>query len=430
MMHRSSYQALPSLASRLAPILELHTNDPHTHGLRQCATPRAESPVLRWSDDGGLSSSSRSYDGARFSPSSSRTPHHPHGQLPSSQQEIQPQPDSRKASSILPAVWRSIGGVVSQMKAMRQQIWVSSAILKVMSAISVEVADVQEARRKIKKDLAKENHKLEAELEASVARVQLDNRLHGLRQQVVALQELLASGSILSEQEVLHILSQLKVSRIRTMAAAALSYNRQKPKADKGIRTPVVKSALGLPSLLRRKSANVENVADTERPTEESVVDSPQHTSADLEQIMARASRYSSGFSAFASRRQASLIQKQPVAKRAAPIGIPSLPRRQPEMKPKGAISSAIERGIVFAASHMPPELHEQVLARALQYSGSFSAIALRHASRQASFLQQTAVRVAAPIGIPSLPKKRKMRQRAQSQVDEAAWKASCSVLV
>ena len=318
---------------------------------------------------------------------------------------------------------------MSQMKAMRQQIWVSSAILKVMSAISVEVADVQEARRKIKKDLAKENHKLEAELEASVARVQLDNRLHGLRQQVVALQELLASGSILSEQEVLHILSQLKVSRIRTMAAAALSYNRQKPKADKGIRTPVVKSALGLPSLLRRKSANVENVADTERPTGESVVDSPQHTSADLEQIMARASRYSSGFSAFASRRQASLIQK-PVAKRAAPIGIPSLPRRQPEMKSRGAISSAIERGIVFAASHMPPEVHEQVLARALQYSGSFSAIALRHASRQASFLQQTAVRVAAPIGIPSLPKKRKMRQRAQSQVDEAAWKASCSVLV
>ena len=324
-------------------------------------------------------------------------------------------------ASALPAVWRSIGGVVSQMKAMQQQVNVSASIHKVMSAILTEAAEVLEAKRKIKEDLAKGGHKVEAELEASNARMKLENRLSDLRHQVAKMLELLASETPPSEQEVLDVLSDLKVSRIRTMATAVLSLNRLNSIADKGIKAITKKSALGLPSLELRRKEPKANGGDMSSEGPLGGLNSPSLTSPDvLEQIQARALHYSRSFSAIASMRashhQANLPRQ--------PMGIPSLPGQR-DMKSKRKAQ----------AEEVPLEVQEQVLARALQYSGSFSAIALQHASRQASFLRQAAGpsadrKAQAPIGIPSLPKKRmKSRQRAQAQVDEATWKASCSVL-
>ena len=363
-------------------------------------------------------------------------------------------------ASALPAVWRSIGGVVSQMKAMQQQVNVSASIHKVMSAILTEAAEVLEAKRKIKEDLAKGDHKLEAELGASIARVKLGNRLSQLRHQIAKLQELMASEMPPSEREVLEVLNDLKVSRIKTIAAAALTFNRLKSQAaDKGLRavekdckTPTevkgikdltFRSARGLPSLqLRRREHKAGDEGVDGLSGSGGVSGMPTQISADiLEQIEARASRYSSVFSAYAlahASRQASLPRQQ--LEQLSPIGIPSLPNQRKINSSRETGEKSKIAGTHTAPESLPmrinPEIQEQVLARALRYSDSFSAIALRHASRQASFLRQAAGpstdhQAPAPIGIPSLPKKRKMRsrQRAQAQVDEATWKASCSVL-
>ena len=444
------------------------------------------SPVLIWSDD-GQGSGDRSQP---ISPSSDG-PLHSQLVLPV-QQEIIPQSGKHTmTASALPAVWRSISDVVSQMKAMQQQVNISAAIHKVMSAILTEVAEVLEVKRKIKEDLAKGGRNLETELEASIARTKLGNRLSDLRQQVAAMQELLASDRPPSEQDVLDVLSKLKVSRIKTIAAAALSYSRFNSTADKGSKT--IRSALGLPSLqLRRREAKtIGEEFSAEGPT--GGLDSPLPTAPDVfEQIQARALRYSSSFSAVASR-----YASRQQASRQHALGLPSLELRRKEQKANGesmgsegpmggsdymsltspdALEQIQARALRYSSSfsavasmyasrqqanlprrpkgipslpgqrdmkskrraqaeEVPLEVQERILARALQYSGSFSAIALRHASRQASFLRQAGGpssdhQAPAPIGIPSLPKKRmKSRQRAQAQVDEATWKASCSVL-
>ena len=259
--------------------------------------------------------------------------------------------DEPIAASI-PTVWRSIGSVVSQLKSMQQHICVSSAIVKVMSAILVEAADVQETKRKIKEDLAREGRKSVAS-EASGSQAQLGKRLSDLLKQVDALQELLSSDRPPSEQEVLEVLSGLKISRIRTMATAALGFKRLKASASKGIGSLTYRSALGLPSLQlrkREKKAGNENV-DVDMPSED------------------------------------------------------------------------------LCLGKSAPEILEQVQARALQYSKTFSAIALRHVRSRAGHSQGSSQ--VAPIGIPSLPQKHKMKskQRAQAKIDEATWKASCSVL-
>ena len=402
-------------------------------------------PVLLWSDDGRDSKSFCSEDGFE-SMSPLVRPLHLRS-VPPVQQEILPQSgEHTMMASELPAVWRSIGGVVSQMKAMQQQVNVSTAIHKVMSAILTEAAEVQEAKRKIKEDLVKGDHKLEAELGASIARVKLGNRLSQLRQQVTKLQELMASEMPPSEREVLEVLNELKVSRIKTIAAAALTFSRLKSQAaDKGLRTVdknnktptevkgsqdlTYRSARGLPSLqLRRREPKAGGEDVDGLSGSGGVSGMPAQISADiLEQIEARASRYSSGFSAYAlahASRQASLPRQS--ARQISPIGIPSLPKQR---------KIKHDRRTESLSMHMTPEIQEKVLARALQYSDTFSAIALRHATRQASFLRPTGPsadhQAQAPIGIPSLPKKRKMRsrKRAQAQVDEATWKASCSVL-
>ena len=431
---RSSYQELPSIRT-LAPILEL--GDPHASGQHRSSPRRGasespiSSPVLIWSDDGQAHPSSQTKDGPSLSPACP--------QPLSSGRGFHRGSETSKAA----LVWRSIGNVVSQMKAMQQQISVSAAILKVMSAISVEASEVQEARRKMKEDLDRAGHNVKAELGASVARVQLDKRLSCLREQVTCLQDLLASERLPNEQEVLEVLSKLKVSRIKTIATAALSFNSLKPTANKDTKSLTFRSALGLPSLKLRKR----DVKAIGAPSGDLSMDTPTPvSSAVLEDIEARALQYSSSFSAFAlahASRRASLPRK---TGQETPMGIPSLPKQRKTKSSRNArvYEIAARSGAAINSEGTPEdspmrlsaEVQEQVLARALRYSDSFSAIALRHASRQASFLQQTepppAVQATTPIGIPSLPKRRtkmKSRRRAQAQVDEAAWKASCSVL-
>ena len=94
----------------------------------------------------------------------------------------------------------SIRRMTSQLKSMQQQICVSSAVLKVMSVITMKVADIQESKQKI-------NRLGSLDLDRIYARAQLGNRLSGLRQQVASLQGLLTSGGSPSEREVLEVLT-------------------------------------------------------------------------------------------------------------------------------------------------------------------------------------------------------------------------------
>ena len=434
---RSSYQDLPTIRT-LAPILEL--SDTHTSGSQHRASPLwmaptespISSPVLVWDDGSQASPSYQTKEGSALSPSCL--------QPLSSNQGVHHGSETAKAA----LVWRSIGNVVSQMKAMQQQICVSAAILKVMSAISAEASDVQEAKRKIKD---RSGHVAKAEIGASVTRVQLEERLSCLREQVASLQDLLASERPPSEQEVFEVLSKLKVSRIKAIATAAMSFKRLKPMTDKDTKSLTFRSALGLPSLQLRKR-DVKAVSEDKGPSVDLGMDTPTPVSpAILEEIQARALQYSSSFSSFASAHANRLAGIPLKTGKAAPMGIPSLPKQRKTKSSRnasrvyeissgsGAVSNR-EGNREDYPIRVTAEVQEQVLARALQYSDSFSAIALRHASRQASFLQQTArpppaVQATIPIGIPSLPKRHKMksRRRAQAQVDEAAWKASCGVL-
>ena len=231
----------------------------------------------------------------------------------------------------LTSVWSSIQLVVPQLKAMQAQQRTSMALIKVMSAITLEASDVWEAER-----------------------------VESLCRHLAALQELLSSDTLPEESAVLGVLSDLKVSRIRTMAKAALSYKQLKATAKKGVSNLTFRSALGLPSLqLRKKETKVKAVDD----------------------------RAADG-----------------------------------------------EAGEGSVPPMMSPAILEQVQLRAAQYTSGFSAIAKRHASRQAAVAAKAAS-VSCPTWLPALPKQRpkkamNARHRAQAQVDEATWKASCSVLL
>ena len=421
---RSSYQDLPALRT-LAPILELSDLPYASGGQSRASLPLwmapaespISSPVLVWDDDSQASPSCQTKEGSSLSPACP--------QLLSPNQGVHHGSETAKVA----LVWRSIGNVVSQMKAMQQQISVSAAILKVMSAISAEASDVQDAKRRIKE---RSGLVAKAEIGGSATRVQLDERLSCLREQVASLQDLLASERPPSEQEVLEVLSKLKVSRIKTIATAALSFKRLKPATDKDTKSLTFRSALGLPSLQLRKR-DVKVAGEDKGPSVDLGMDTPSSVSpAILEEIQARALQYSSSFSSFGLNRHASLPRQ---SGQAAPMGIPSLPKQRKSKSRSSAVGSR-EGNSEDYPTRVTAEVQEQVLARALQYSDSFSAIALRHASRQASFLQQPTgpppvVPATTPVGIPSLPKRRKMksRRRAQAQVDEAAWKASCGAL-
>ena len=93
----------------------------------------------------------------------------------------------------------SIRRMTSQLKSLQQQICVSSAVLKVMSAITMKATDIQENKKKI-------NRLGSLDLDRIYARAQLGNKLSGLRQQVASLQGLLALERSPNEHEVLSVL--------------------------------------------------------------------------------------------------------------------------------------------------------------------------------------------------------------------------------
>ena len=393
---RPSYQGFPPSARPLAPILEL--NDAGVHSPHPLASPRASpvrSPVMIWRDDD-------EDEGA------STVKGHKELLLPRS---------AAPPMATVPAVWCSISSVVSQLRTMQCQISSSAAVLRVMSAISTEAMEVMEAKRSIKADMVRSRN-LSSELGSSVTRVQLGNKLSDLCRQVAALQELLLSSSDRppEEEQVMKILGQLKVSRIKSMATMAMASSLSKPPAEKGI-----KSARGLPSLQLRRKEPKKNPEDSlEEGGKVDADGQPPTVTATLEQLEQRALQYSKSFSAAALMRAGSRRSSL------APVGIPSLPMRR-----RAPLAAALPLSLT-------PEDQEQVLARALQYSGSFTAIALRHATQQASFLRLSPTSSSgaprrAPIGIPSLPnpqqRKMKTRRRAQAQIDEAMWRASCDVL-
>ena len=325
------------------------------------------------------------------------------------------------ASPLLPAVWRGIGQAVPQLRAMLRQTRVATALVMVMSAISLEAGEVWEARRRLKKLLKtaeetadrqrKDNGGSEglavaarsSPKDAAVVeeqRVAAAARATSLCRHVASLRSLFLSspGGQPEEEAVMGLLSELKVARIRAAARAALhiSSARQLSASAGGGGSPLRHmSALGLPSLALRKR-----------------IASPKTS--------ASSSEASSAERSLTAAEEASMVTDD---------------------------DTSINGGSDLVIAPLPTaaataELLVQVETRAQKYLAGFGAISRRFAAAAASSFrpQDVAAAAAVPVGIPALPPRRKLtssrpkggmkaRRQAQAQVDEKTWKATSRLL-
>ena len=383
------------------------------------------------------------------------------------------------ASPLLPAVWRGIGQVVPQLRAMLRQTRVATALVMVMSAISLEAGEVWEARRRLKRLLkvtaAEQRWQQGDDVGSSAVAVhttgvhtsdphsagiekQRDTaaaRSASLLQHVTSLNELFLSALDGQPEEaaVMALLSELKVARIRAAARGALGARQQRidsasngPASGMGPAAP--RSALGLPSLaLRKRVASPKTSASFSSETgaaelllEETDKELPVLTAGDddllsemsssaaaataaiLGQLESRALKYSRAFESFSTR----LVN--------------------------AAAASAAAGGAVSLEVAMAQQ-QQQMESRASRYLAGFGAVSRRFASRQPPPPQQQGApgaalagpeaAAAAPIGIPALPPRKKKqapskpkpkggmkaRRQAQAQVDEKKWKATSKFL-
>ena len=377
------------------------------------------------------------------------------------------------ASSLLPAVWRGIGQVVPQLRAMLRQTRVATALVMVMSAISLEAGEVWEARRRLKRLLkvtaAEERWQLQSggDIGGSAAVVHTTDvhtssqqgadiqkqrdtaaaRSASLLQHVASLNELFLSvfDGQPEEEAVMALLNELKVARIRTAAREAFGIRQQRLSVQPaGTRPAPVKSALGLPSLALRKrvappkasassseaSLGPPTEADKELPASITAGGSEEDllapssaaaaaTAAILGQLESRALLYSRAFESFSAR----FFNAAATAASAA----------------AGGGAESLEVAVA--------QQQQQMESHASRYLAGFGAVSRRFASRQLQLAAGSpgpppaeAV-VAAPLGIPALPPRKKKqskpkpkggmkaRRQAQAQVDVKKWKTTSRLL-
>ena len=350
------------------------------------------------------------------------------------------------ASALLPAVWRCIGRIVPQLRGMMRQTRVSMALVMAMSAIGLEAGDLWEARRKLRRHLqvaaaeqrwggpstgGSGKRELREESAFKDLRDTVASRATVLQHHTAALGYLLVPSSsspdgLPKEEDVLALLKEVKVARIRASAKIALGLRRPLPALSSSFALSA-KPVLGLPVLSLRLSKT---------QTLPSAITSPEHPIAEVGFQLGDLCDQDDNADAY--------IPGAPSAKATAALG--QLEHSVLVYSHQASHKDGAEMTILRPeVSHPAPTGPEDVQGRKLRYLASFKEMTERvrkgrHRQLAASPATTSIDKWASPAphkpagGVTALPVRKpkggmKARRRAQAQIDESKWKKTSALL-